>query len=216
MINWPKYLTPVKKHIKDFKVPYVTRLSRDYQGKKELPFVILISTLISLRTKDITTEKASEALFEYGTTPKALLELSESKMAKLIYPCAFYKTRAKQILKVCEILVSGFKGNVPNDLETLITLPGVGRKTANLVLTEGFDTHGICVDTHVHRILNRWGILKTKSPDETELFLRKHLPKRYWKQINYWLVMFGQYHCKPVRPKCSECLLSDLCVSSPE
>ena len=193
------------------KIPYVTELSRSQTSIQKRAFMVLISTIISLRTKDQTTQDASERLFKLASTSKTLQKLTLKKIEKAIYPCGFYRVKAGQIKIIATTLENKYKGKVPGDLESLVEFPGVGRKTANLVLTEGFDSDGICVDIHVHRILNRVGLITTKKPDETEFVLREILPKRYWKKTNFWLVSFGQHHCKPVKPECAMCLLRDDC-----
>ncbi len=175
------------------------------------PFKVLISCILSARTKDEVTRKATENLFSVAHTPEKMAELSEEKIQELIYPVGFYKNKAKNIKKVCNILVNKYKGKVPSKLDELLLLPGVGRKTANLVLTIGFDKPGICVDTHVHRITNRWGYVKTKTPEETEFALRKKLPRKYWIKINTLLVRFGQRICQPLSPFCSKCPVENFC-----
>ena len=187
--------------------PVVTRLAKE----KADPFKVLISCILSLRTQDKTTKEASQRLYALAETPQEMVKLSQDEIAKAIYPVGFYKNKAKQIKKICRILLDKYGGEVPDTLEGLLELPGVGRKTANLVLTRGFNRQGICVDTHVHRICNRWGYVKTSSPEETEMALRKKLPSRYWKRINDLLVAFGQNVCKPLSPFCSRCPLGDMC-----
>lgn len=175
------------------------------------PFKLLVATLISLRTKDEVTAPASQRLFARAASPRAMLEVPEAEIAKLIYPAGFYRVKAKNILDVCRQLLDRFDGRVPDEIDDLLTLPGVGRKTANLVVAEGYEKPGICVDTHVHRITNRWGYVKTATPEDTEMALRKKLPAEHWPHINKYLVAFGQTLCKPVSPLCSTCLLLDLC-----
>jgi len=187
--------------------PVVTRLAKE----KADPFKVLISCILSLRTQDKTTKEASQRLYALAETPQEMVKLSQDEIAKAIYPVGFYKNKAKQIKKICRILLDKYGGEVPDTLEGLLELPGVGRKTANLVLTRGFNRQGICVDTHVHRICNRWGYVKTSSPEETEMALRKKLPSRYWKRINDLLVAFGQNVCRPLSPFCSRCPLGDMC-----
>src|SRR3989338_4090024 len=147
-------------------------------------FKVLISTVLSLRTKDATTEKASQRLFAKADTPARMLKLSIPEVEALIYPVGFYRTKTRNILGICRTLLDKFEGAVPDDLDTLLTLKGVGRKTANLVVTVGYGKPGICVDTHVHRISNRWGLVKTKTPEETETQLRRILPGHYWINFN--------------------------------
>lgn len=175
------------------------------------PFKVLVSCIISLRTKDEVTAQASSRLFERAGTPEAMLKLTVDEISGLIYPAGFYRTKAGQILDISRQLVSDHGGNVPDGIDELLRFKGVGRKTANLVLTLGFGKLGICVDTHVHRICNRWGYVATKTPEETEMALRKKLPQGYWIEINDLLVAFGQNHCLPVSPHCSTCRLAKLC-----
>ncbi|HTL70700.1 MAG TPA: endonuclease III [Candidatus Eisenbacteria bacterium] len=174
-------------------------------------FRILISTVLSLRTKDRTTEEASRRLFNLADTPRAMLGLPLSRIEKLIYPVGFFRTKAKNIHAICRLLLERHGGRVPDTLEELLALPGVGRKTANLVITVGYNKPGICVDTHVHRISNRWGLVKTKSPEETEMALRASLPEKYWIPFNDLLVCYGQNLCVPVSPFCARCKISHLC-----
>ncbi len=171
----------------------------------ERPFRTLVSTILSLRTKDAVTIEASRRLLRRASTPREIVTLSAAEIEKLIYPVGFYRTKAKALLKTCQILIHQYDGRVPDTIEELLKLPGVGRKTANLVVTVGYDDYGICVDTHVHRICNIWGYVKTKTPEETEFALREKLPRRYWKTFNDILVTFGQNLCVPVSPWCSRC-----------
>lgn len=175
------------------------------------PFRILIGTVLSLRTKDETTAAACERLFALAEEPAAMADLPEETVDRAIYPVGFHATKARNILEICRILVDEYKGIVPDDIDTLITLPGVGRKTANLVVTIGYGKPGICVDVHVHRISNRWGYIATKNPDRSEFALREKLPSEYWIRYNDLLVMYGQNLCKPVSPFCSRCRLSSFC-----
>lgn len=186
--------------------PIVTEVARGGN-----PFFVLISTILSLRTKDKTTKEATKRLLNVAKTPKECLTLSKEEIAKLIYPVGFYNIKAKNILEVCRILVEKYDSNVPNNLEELLALPNVGRKTANLVLSKGFNIPAICVDIHVHRISNRLGIVKTKTPTQTEFELMKVLPKQYWIEYNDLLVPFGQNICTPISPFCSQCKLSSIC-----
>ncbi len=176
------------------------------------PFRILISCLISLRTKDEVTAEASARLFRLARTPRAMQDLSAAQIAQAIYPAGFYRTKARTIIEICRTLLEKHNGLVPDELDTLLTLKGVGRKTANLVLTIGYGKPGICVDTHVHRISNRLGIVATKTPEQTELALRQCLPSRYWIPYNHLLVTFGQNVCKPISPVCSTCPVQALCA----
>lgn len=211
MIN-PKNIDEVirilKIEIKKYKVPIVGRVAL----KTRDPFKILISTMLSLRTKDTTTAGASERLFKLGNKPEDFLKIKDSVIEKAIYPVGFYRVKTKNIKSVCADLVNKYGSKVPDDIDDLLKLNGVGRKTANLVVTLGFNKYGICVDTHVHRISNRWGYVNTKNPEETEFALRKKLPKRYWKIINDLLVTYGQNLCMPVSPFCSSCKLVKFCA----
>lgn len=175
------------------------------------PFRILISCLISLRTKDEVTAQASARLFRLARTPRAMLALPASRIARAIYPAGFYRTKAKTIKALCRTLLEKHGGKVPDSLESLLRLKGVGRKTANLVVTIGYGMPGICVDTHVHRISNRLGIVRTQTPEQTEFALRHVLPRRHWIPFNDLLVTFGQNVCKPISPRCSSCPVSSLC-----
>jgi endonuclease-3 len=176
------------------------------------PFKILISTIISARTKDEVTGPATERLFALAASPATMASVPEELIEKAIFPAGFYHTKAKAIRKASNELVERFNSRVPDTIEELLTLPGVGRKTANLVVTLAHNKAGICVDTHVHRITNRWGYVKTKTPHETEQALRAKLPKRHWIAINTILVMHGQNICKPISPLCSRCPVSKYCA----
>ena len=180
-------------------------------GERGDPFRVLVACLLSLRTQDTTTGPAADRLFALADTPRAMLALSARQIERAIYPVGFYRTKARVILRLCRDLLERFDGRVPDDIDALLTLHGVGRKTANLVVTMGFDKPGICVDTHVHRISNRLGYVRTRTPDETETALRATLPRRYWIGYNDLLVTFGQNVCAPVSPKCSTCPVGDLC-----
>jgi endonuclease-3 len=188
--------------------PSVTTVAEHYRHN---PWAVLASTILSLRTKDEVTLVRSRALLEKAPTPEALLAIPEEELAQLIYPVGFYRTKAQNLRKTAGIITETYKGQVPADMELLLALPGVGRKTANLVLTEAFDMDGICVDVHVHRINNRLGVLESKNPEETEMILREILPKKYWKRINLLLVLYGQRVCRPVSPFCSRCVIPEQC-----
>jgi endonuclease-3 len=175
------------------------------------PFKILIATIISLRTKDEVTAVVAPRLFELAATPEEMLALTPEQIEEAIYPAGFYRNKARSILEVSRLLVEKYGGTVPDTIEELLTLPGVGRKTANLVVTAGYGKPGICVDTHVHRITNRWGYVRTKTPEETEMALREILPREYWLEINSLLVSLGQNICHPTSPKCSRCPVADFC-----
>jgi endonuclease-3 len=189
-------------------VPAVTKISQEEKGD---PYLILIGTLLSLRTKDEMTEMAMKKLTKQAKTPQELLKIPEEELQKLIYPVGFYRNKSRTLRDVSEIIIDKYGGQVPDSIDELLTIKGVGRKTANLVITEGFGKPGICVDTHVHRISNRLGIVSTKNPHETEESLRKVLPKHYWIIYNALLVTFGKRVCKPISPLCSNCELSRIC-----
>jgi len=172
---------------------------------------VLVACILSLRTQDTTTGPAAARLFAVADTPAAMLRLSAQRIETLIYPVGFYRTKARVILGLCRDLLERFGGRVPDDLDALLTLKGVGRKTANLVVTMGFNKPGICVDTHVHRISNRLGYVRTRHPQETEMALRGRLPRRFWIGYNDLLVAFGQNVCTPLSPRCSTCPVSALC-----
>ena len=176
------------------------------------PFTTLISCLLSLRTKDATTRAASERLFRLARTPAQMLRLSPPRIERAIYPVGFYRTKARTIRAVCRTLLERYDGRVPGDLDELLTIKGVGRKTANLVVTLAFRKDGICVDTHVHRISNRWGYVRTTTPEQTEMALRARLPRQYWQTYNDLLVTFGQHLCHPTSPWCSRCPLERFCA----
>jgi len=169
------------------------------------PFCVLIAGLLSLRTKDETTGPAAARLFALADTPEGIRRLRPRTIERAIYPVGFYRTKARVLREVSRDLIARFGGGVPDDVDTLLTLKGVGRKTANLVVTQGFNKPGICVDVHVHRISNRWGYVTTRNPEETEMALRRRLPRRYWIGYNDLLVSFGQNVCLPVSPRCSQC-----------
>lgn len=198
----------LKKEILKWKVPAVGVVAEQAADR---PFETLISTILSLRTKDKVTEAASHRLLARAPTPEILASLTVREIEQLIYPVGFYHTKAVNLLKTCQRILMDHNGEVPRSMDELLDLPGVGRKTANLVLTVGFGDYGICVDTHVHRISNLWGYVATKTPDETEFALRKKLPKRHWKTFNDILVTFGQNLCLPVSPWCSRCPIAHHC-----
>jgi endonuclease III len=181
-------------------------------ANSQTPFRILIATILSLRTKDTLTAVVAPRLFAAADTPETMLALSEEQIAELIYPVGFYRNKARSIREICALLLERYNGEVPADLDALLTLPGVGRKTANLVVTIGFNLPGICVDTHVHRISNRWGYIQTKTPEETEFALRDKLPLPYWNVINGLLVTLGQNICHPTSPRCSMCPVAPYCA----
>ena len=184
---------------------------KTYEQESAKPWAVLVSTILSLRTKDEVTRTASRRLLEKAPDPGRLLALGEEEIARLAYPAGFYRTKAASLVKIAAILLEKYKGEVPADMDALLSLPGVGRKTANLVITEAFDMYGICVDIHVHRISNRAGWVETANPEKTEARLREILPKRYWKRINGLLVFYGQNVCRPISPFCSRCVIREHC-----
>ena len=193
--------------VRQWQTPAVTIVSQ----RDGDPFKVLVSCILSLRTHDRTTAVASERLFALAADPAAMALLPVEEIEKAIYPVGFYRTKSVQIRNICTVLLDRYDGRVPDDLDELLKLKGVGRKTANLVITLGFGKPGICVDTHVHRICNRWGYVVSRTPDETEMLLRANLPYEYWLVINDLLVTFGQNLCHPVSPRCSQCPLYHLC-----
>ena len=201
-------VSEVKKTIRRWKEPILGVVARETRD----PFHILIACLLSLRTKDQTTADASQRLFRLADTPESMSALPLKTIEKAIYPVGFYKNKTKQIRAICQSLLRDFGGRVPDTIEELLTLKGVGRKTANLVVTVGYRKPGICVDIHVHRISNRWGYVQTKTPEETERVLRQKLPAKYWIAFNDWLVPFGQHLCRPISPFCSQCPVSQYCT----
>lgn len=202
-----KVLEILEKEFLKWNAPVVSLLAE----KTRDPYKVLISTIISLRTKDEITAESSKRLFEKVDNPYDMVKLSEEEIASLIYPAGFYKNKAKQIKQISKKIIEKYNGKVPDALEELLKFKGVGRKTANLVLSEGFGKLAICVDIHVHRICNRLGFVKTKTPEETEFKLMKKVPKEYWNKINKLLVAFGQTICKPISPFCSKCPVENYC-----
>jgi endonuclease III len=206
-IEIDKIYTILKKEVKKYHVPVVDLI--EIQTKD--PLKVLLATILSARTKDETTTKASQRLFKKVKKIDDLKRLSKTQIEKLIYPVGFYKTKAKHLKELPLILKKEFKDKIPNNVEDLIKLPGVGRKTANLVVAVAFKKPAVCVDTHVHKIINRLGYLKTKSPFQTEMELRKKLPKQYWTTFNTIFVAFGQNICRPISPHCSICPINKYC-----
>ncbi len=197
----------VRRETRTWRAPAVGAIA----GSTRDPFRVLVSTLLSLRTQDRTTEAAAARLFALAATPAEVRRLSARTLERAIYPVGFYRTKARTLREICRDLLERFDGRVPDDLDALLTLRGVGRKTANLVVTLGFGKPGICVDTHVHRICNRWGFVRTRTPDQTEQVLRETLPRRYWIEFNELLVAYGQNRCTPLSPHCSRCSLAPMC-----
>ena len=190
------------------KLPSVTAVARENSN----PFRVLVATMISLRTKDEVTRSSSDRLLGAAPTPASLAALPEARIARLIYPAGFYRTKAKNLRSAARLLLERHAGAVPSAMDDLLALPGVGRKTANLVRNLGFGLPGICVDTHVHRISNRMGWVSTPDPARTENALMEVLPKRYWIRINELLVRYGQTVCTPLSPRCSECAVARGCA----
>lgn len=194
--EYPKWNAPV--------VTLIAQLSND-------PYKVLVSTILSLRTKDQTTEKSSKRIFAIAPDTEALENLDVETIEKAIYPVGFYKNKAKQLKSIAKILNSRYNGQIPDTIDELLKLKGVGRKTANLVVSLGHNKEAICVDIHVHRITNRMDFLRTKTPDETEFAIRRKIKPSYWRDVNDLLVGFGQTICRPVSPKCSICPVEELC-----
>jgi endonuclease III len=204
-----KVMRGLARAIDGLELPAVEKISNE---QAEDPFQILIATILSARTQDATTHAASTRLFKVARTPRTMARLKEKEIEKLIYPVSFYRYKAGYVKECCEMLVTRFGGRVPNTMEELLLLPGVGRKTANLVLILGFKSvQNICVDTHVHRISNRLGWVKTGLPDETEQALYKATDRRWWPYLNLYLVTWGQNVCRPVYPRCGDCVIAADC-----
>jgi endonuclease-3 len=202
------FMTSLKKAFESYhNVPIITLIA----SQNDSPFQVLIGTILSARTKDETTAEACHRLFAKAPTVQKLAKLSEQEIADLIYPVGFYKTKAKHLVATADMLLKEFDGQVPDTMEQLLTLPGVGRKTANLVLGEAFKKNAICVDTHVHRISNLMGLLITSTPHETEQALATVLPEKHWILYNTYLVAHGQTVCRPTSPICSQCQVRDYC-----
>ena len=189
--------------------PAVEKISDD---TREDPFRVLIATMLSAQTKDAVTHAASMRLFRVARSPAGMLRVPVKKIERLIYPVSFYRVKARHVAATCRALVDRFGGRVPDRMEELLTLPGVGRKTANLVLILSHASRdNICVDTHVHRLANRLGWVRTRTPDQTEQALYRTLPRRWWPRVNLYLVTWGQNVCKPVYPRCRACVVSLFC-----
>jgi endonuclease-3 len=196
--------------IDGLELPAVEKIS---ESQQEDPFQVLIATLLSARTQDATTLAASTRLFKVARTPQTMAKLTVRRIEKLIYPVSFYKHKARHVKETCRILVERFDGGVPGTMEELLTLPGVGRKTANLVLILAFKSRkNICVDTHVHRISNRLGWVRTRTPEETERALYDATDHRWWPLINLYMVTWGQNVCRPLYPRCPECVVRPMCA----
>jgi endonuclease-3 len=207
--HFDEIFSALKQELRKYNQPVVSRSKQDIA---DTPFVTLISCLLSLRTKDEVTEKASRHLLIKYNSPEQLVELSEQQIASLIYPVGFYKTKAKRIKEISQTLLDKYQGEVPDEFEELLSLKGVGRKTANIVMVYGHKKHGyLPIDTHCHRIPNRLGWIKTKTPEETEQALKKILPSEYWDDFNDLFVTFGQTICVPISPFCSRCPVEQYC-----
>jgi endonuclease-3 len=207
-VAWDKILGALESWRTNLEDPSVTTVAEKYHRDA---WAVLVSTILSLRTKDEVTLITSRRLLEKAKGPLELMDMAEEEVARLAYPAGFYRTKAASLKKIAAILLEEYGGKVPADMDALLALPGVGRKTANLVLIEAFDLPGICVDVHVHRICNRAGWIAAKTPDETEMALRRDLPAKYWKGINALLVLYGQNLCRPVSPFCSRCVITTYC-----
>ncbi|MFT4303376.1 MAG: endonuclease III domain-containing protein [Candidatus Woesearchaeota archaeon] len=205
--NIDKIISILKKEVINYNVPVVDLI----QIQTNDPFKVLIATILSARTKDQTTVQACKKLFEKVNSPQDLKNLSIKEIEKLIYPVGFYKNKAKYLYELPDVLKSNFNNQVPDNIDDLLKLPGVGRKTANLVVAVGFQKPAMCVDVHVHRISNRLGYIKTKNPFESEMALRKKLPIKYWEKYNSMIVAFGQHLCTPISPHCSKCPIYKYC-----
>jgi endonuclease-3 len=202
-----RVLALIERANRAFVVPAVTKVAA-----RRDPYAVLVSTVLSLRTKDDVTLAASGRLLARAPDPAALLRLPAARIQKLIFPVGFYRVKARHLRQIARLLLERHGGRVPADLDTLLELPGVGRKTANLVLVLGFGLPGVCVDTHVHRISNRLGYVRTRQPLETEMALRRKLPRRHWLTVNDLLVTFGQNVCGPRSPRCSTCPVAPYCA----
>ena len=197
----------LRREVPKWQTPVVTLIAE----ASDSPFKVLISCILSLRTQDSTTAQASQRLFALADSPETMVQLSAKTIEQAIFPVGFYRTKAKTILEICGNLNEKYRGRVPDEIDELMKFKGVGRKTANLVVTLGYNKPGICVDTHVHRISNRWGYVKTATPEKTETTLRQKLPKQYWIEYNDLLVSFGQHLCRPISPLCSQCPVAKYC-----
>ena len=204
-----RVMRTIARSISGLELPAVEKISEE---QSEDPFQILIATLLSARTQDATTHAASTRLFTRARTPRAMARLAVTEIERLIYPVSFYRNKARHVKACCEMLVTRFNGRVPSTMNELVTLPGVGRKTANLVLILGFKSaDNICVDTHVHRISNRLGWVSTREPEETEQALYRATDRRWWPFLNLYLVTWGQNVCRPVYPRCRDCAIAAEC-----
>ncbi len=203
----PKVIEILKEHYEGWQAPVVTLVAQHTND----PFKVLVCALLSTRTRDETTAEVCRKFFQRVKSPKDIVQISLKELERLIYPVGFYRNKARQLKETAQTLIDRYGGRIPQSLEELVELPGVGRKVANLVLADGFGKPAICVDVHVHRITNRWCLIKTKTPYETELKLMELLPKEHWIEINRLLVAFGQRICTPQKPKCHRCPIENFC-----
>lgn len=201
-----KVVQILRRTVRQWDDPAVTQVAQ-----KRDPYLVLISCILSLRTQDGTTHQASQRLFRLANRPDKMIKLSPEVIEQAIYPVGFYRNKARTILEISNTLIEEYRSRVPDEIDELLKFKGVGRKTANLVVTVGYGKPGVCVDTHVHRVTNRWGYVATKTPEETEFALREKLPQAFWIEINDMLVSFGQRICRPISPKCSNCTLVRYC-----
>jgi endonuclease-3 len=206
--NIDQVVAAIRRQMRDLPDPSVTLVGKRWKS----PFLVLVSCVLSLRTKDEITLPAAKRLFKLARTPRGLLELTAARIEEAIYPVGFYRTKAVIIHRICRDLLEKHGGRVPSDMGQLLAIKGVGRKTANLVLAEGFGIPALCVDTHVHRISNRFGYVNTRTPEETERVLRKKLPEKHWADYNALLVTWGRNICRPVSPRCSGCAVHPFCA----
>ena len=206
-----KILDGMKKTMVDVNPPRYTALERLHKVQTARPFRILIATILSARTRDENTTKAADKLFKLYGTPQKLAKAKVKDVEKIIKSVGFYHVKSKRIIEVANLILSKYNGKVPADIDKLVDMPGVGRKTANCVLVYAFEKPAIPVDTHVHRISNRLGLVDTKTPEETEMALREKIPKKYWLDINNTFVMYGQNICKPISPMCDVCKIRKTC-----
>ena len=207
MKNLDQVINILKEEFSRHQLPVVDKIEKKHAD----PYKVLVTTILSARTKDQTVEKAVGKLFDKATNLTQLENLEQKEIETLIFPVGFYKQKAVYLGQLPAVIRDKFGGKIPDGIDDLLQLPGVGRKTANLVRIIAFGKPGVCVDTHVHRICNRWGYVKTRSPLETEMALRKKLPKQYWLEFNSILVSYGQHHCTPRNPKCESCRIKEYC-----
>jgi len=209
LLQVPQVMRALARAIRDHELPAIEKIA---ESRHRHAFHILIGTLLSARTQDATTHVASERLFRVAATPAKMALLTTRQVEKIVYPVSFYRNKARHVQATCRLLIERFGGSVPGTMEDLLTLPGVGRKTANLVLILALASRdNICVDTHVHRISNRLGWVTTRTPEQTEQALYRVADRRWWADINLYLVTWGQNVCRPIRPRCAGCVISRWC-----